>query len=81
MEEELLGETEVRQTKISKTFHYVFSSGFIMFTHKKKLSLCRQIMALGFDDKFIRTWEYYFDYCAAGFKTLTLGNYQVKTLT
>lgn len=34
-------------------------------------------MALGFDDKFVRTWEYYFDYCAAGFKTLTLGNYQV----
>ncbi|KAK3022518.1 hypothetical protein RJ639_046795, partial [Escallonia herrerae] len=26
--------------------------------------------------EFIRTWEYYFDYCAAGFKTLTLGNYQ-----
>ncbi|ESQ47479.1 hypothetical protein EUTSA_v10020049mg [Eutrema salsugineum] len=37
----------------------------------------KQIMDLGFDDKFIRTWEYYFDYCAAGFKTLTLGNYQV----
>ncbi|XP_048592797.1 tuberculostearic acid methyltransferase UfaA1 [Brassica napus] len=37
----------------------------------------KQIIDLGFDDKFIRTWEYYFDYCAAGFKTLTLGNYQV----
>ncbi|GKU85706.1 hypothetical protein SLEP1_g333 [Rubroshorea leprosula] len=36
-----------------------------------------KIHALGFDDKFIRTWEYYFDYCAAGFKSLTLGNYQV----
>ncbi|PHU21208.1 hypothetical protein BC332_06315 [Capsicum chinense] len=36
-----------------------------------------QIHALGFDDKFIRTWEYYFDYCAAGFKTCTLGNYQI----
>ncbi|KAH0637317.1 hypothetical protein KY289_037232 [Solanum tuberosum] len=36
-----------------------------------------QIQALGFDDKFIRTWEYYFDYCAAGFKTCTLGDYQV----
>ncbi|KAF3676378.1 putative primary amine oxidase-like [Capsicum annuum] len=38
--------------------------------------LC-QIHALGFDDKFIRTWEYYFDYCAAGFKTCTLGDYQI----
>ncbi|KAG6393072.1 hypothetical protein SASPL_147302 [Salvia splendens] len=36
-----------------------------------------QIKDLGFNDKFIRTWEYYFDYCAAGFKTCTLGNYQI----
>ncbi|XP_060179411.1 uncharacterized protein LOC132609450 isoform X2 [Lycium barbarum] len=36
-----------------------------------------QIRALGFDDKFIRTWEYYFDYCAAGFKTRTFGDYQI----
>nr|XP_016462194.1 PREDICTED: tuberculostearic acid methyltransferase UfaA1-like [Nicotiana tabacum] len=36
-----------------------------------------QIHALGFDNKFIRTWEYYFDYCAAGFKTCTLGDYQI----
>ncbi|KAG5588238.1 hypothetical protein H5410_048672 [Solanum commersonii] len=37
----------------------------------------RQIRGLGFDDKFIRTWEYYFDYCAAGFKTRTFGDYQI----
>ncbi|KAL4591009.1 hypothetical protein LXL04_003957 [Taraxacum kok-saghyz] len=36
-----------------------------------------KILALGFDQKFIRTWEYYFDYCAAGFKTQTLGDYQI----
>ncbi|GMJ01999.1 hypothetical protein like AT3G23530 [Hibiscus trionum] len=36
-----------------------------------------KILGLGFDEKFIRTWEYYFDYCAAGFKSNTLGNYQV----
>ncbi|KAK2400154.1 Cyclopropane-fatty-acyl-phospholipid synthase [Trifolium repens] len=39
-----------------------------------------KIMALGFDEKFIRIWEYYFDYCAAGFKSRTLGNYQVLSL-
>jgi cyclopropane fatty-acyl-phospholipid synthase-like methyltransferase len=38
----------------------------------------REILSLGFNEKFIRTWEYYFDYCAAGFKTHTLGNYQVN---
>ncbi|KAJ8763938.1 hypothetical protein K2173_003720 [Erythroxylum novogranatense] len=37
----------------------------------------KKIVDLGFDEKFFRTWEYYFDYCAAGFKTYTLGNYQV----
>ncbi|KAM3356663.1 hypothetical protein P3S68_023377 [Capsicum galapagoense] len=36
-----------------------------------------QIRALGFDDKFIRTWEYYFDYCAAGFKMRIIGDYQI----
>ena len=37
----------------------------------------RKILALGFDEKFFRTWEYYFMYCAAGFKSCTLGDYQV----
>ncbi|PHT85567.1 hypothetical protein T459_07673 [Capsicum annuum] len=37
-----------------------------------------KIRALGFDDKFIRTWEYYFDYCAAGFKMRIIGDYQVN---
>ncbi|KAA3467925.1 Mycolic acid cyclopropane synthase [Gossypium australe] len=36
-----------------------------------------KVLALGFDEKFMRTWEYYFDYCAAGFKTGTLIDYQV----
>ncbi|KAJ9182318.1 hypothetical protein P3X46_006324 [Hevea brasiliensis] len=36
-----------------------------------------KILSMGFDEKFIRTWEYYFDYCAAGFKSYTLGDYQV----
>ncbi|KAJ8768382.1 hypothetical protein K2173_021535 [Erythroxylum novogranatense] len=36
-----------------------------------------KILDMGFDEKFIRTWEYYFDYCAAGFKSYTLGDYQI----
>ncbi|KAJ9538274.1 hypothetical protein OSB04_031007 [Centaurea solstitialis] len=36
-----------------------------------------KILSLGFNHEFILTWEYYFDYCAAGFKTKTLGDYQV----
>ncbi|KAG6759199.1 hypothetical protein POTOM_035671 [Populus tomentosa] len=36
-----------------------------------------KILAMGFDEKFIRTWEYYFDYGASGFKSCTLLNYQI----
>ncbi|XP_052620626.1 uncharacterized protein LOC111891255 isoform X1 [Lactuca sativa] len=36
-----------------------------------------KILALGFNEEFIRTFECYFDYVAAGFKTKTLGDYQV----
>ncbi|KAJ4835355.1 hypothetical protein Tsubulata_021582 [Turnera subulata] len=36
-----------------------------------------KIVAMGFDEKFFRTWEYYFDYSAAGFMSGMLGNYQV----
>jgi len=32
---------------------------------KEKLA---QVQALGFDDKFLRTWEFYFGYCEAGFR-------------
>ncbi|XP_042957933.1 uncharacterized protein LOC122293425 isoform X2 [Carya illinoinensis] len=35
-----------------------------------------KIVALGFDEKFIRTRKYYFEYCPAGFKSCTLGVYQ-----
>ncbi|XP_039154814.1 uncharacterized protein LOC104414445 [Eucalyptus grandis] len=44
---------------------------------KNFLEKKRKILALGFNEEFIRTWEYYFDYCAAGFKSHTLGNYQI----
>ena len=33
--------------------------------------------ALGFDDEFLRTWDYYFSYCEAGFATRTLGDLQL----
>ncbi|WCJ25943.1 Cyclopropane-fatty-acyl-phospholipid synthase [Euphorbia peplus] len=44
---------------------------------KNLLNNKSKILELEFDEKFIRTWEYYFDYCASGFKTYMLGDYQV----
>ncbi|XP_022760327.1 uncharacterized protein LOC111306741 [Durio zibethinus] len=49
----------------------------LRYWRKNFLEKQSKILALGFNEKFIRTWEYYFDYCAAGFKSNTLGNYQV----
>lgn len=45
-----------------------------------RIVVSSKILELGFDEKFIRTWEYYFLYCAAGFKSRTLGDYQVIQL-
>ncbi|XP_074581697.1 uncharacterized protein LOC141838186 [Curcuma longa] len=36
-----------------------------------------KIIALGFDEKFMRTWEYYFIYCTAGFQSHTFQLYQI----
>ncbi|PUZ69398.1 hypothetical protein GQ55_2G104700 [Panicum hallii var. hallii] len=37
----------------------------------------KKVSALGFDEKFIRTWEYYLTYCAALFKSRTIMDYQM----
>jgi cyclopropane-fatty-acyl-phospholipid synthase len=37
-----------------------------------------EIMVLGFDETFLRKWEYYFSYCEAGFLCRTVRNYQMR---
>jgi cyclopropane-fatty-acyl-phospholipid synthase len=36
-----------------------------------------QIRKLGFDDEFIRTWEFYFCYCEGGFREHAIGDVQI----
>jgi cyclopropane-fatty-acyl-phospholipid synthase len=36
-----------------------------------------KVLALGFDEFFIRTWDYYLAYCEAGFSTRNLGLVQM----
>jgi cyclopropane-fatty-acyl-phospholipid synthase len=36
-----------------------------------------EVAAQGFDEVFVRTWDYYFSYCEAGFATRTLGDLQL----
>ena len=35
-------------------------------------------MELSFDEKFIRIWEFYLIYSAAGFKSRAVGDYQIR---
>jgi cyclopropane-fatty-acyl-phospholipid synthase len=44
---------------------------------KALLSKSAEVEALGFDPEFLRTWDYYFSYCEAGFATRTLGDLQL----
>ncbi|KAJ4835352.1 hypothetical protein Tsubulata_021578 [Turnera subulata] len=41
------------------------------------LNVFSKILSKGFGEKFIRTWEYYFDYSAAGINSYKFPNYQV----
>jgi len=36
-----------------------------------------RLSAMGYDDVFYRTWQYYFSYCEAAFATRTLGNHHL----
>ncbi|GJP59725.1 hypothetical protein CLOP_g15100 [Closterium sp. NIES-67] len=49
----------------------------LMRWHDKFLTHSHDIMEMGFGPKFLRTWQYYFVYCAVGFQTRTLGDIQV----
>ncbi|CAI5508123.1 unnamed protein product [Closterium sp. Naga37s-1] len=49
----------------------------LMRWHDNFMAHRHEIMEMGFGPKFIRTWQYYFVYCAVGFQTRTLGDIQV----
>lgn len=37
----------------------------------------QEVMALGFDERFVRLWEFYFAYCEGGFRERVLGDVQL----
>jgi cyclopropane-fatty-acyl-phospholipid synthase len=41
------------------------------------LSRLDEVRRLGFDDRFIRMWDYYLSSCEAAFATRSLGTYQL----
>jgi len=44
---------------------------------KRFLDRAEELQALGFDDAFLRLWEYYFRYCEAGFEERVIGDLQL----
>ena len=46
----------------------------------KNLSSLNEIKNNGFDDRFIRLWNYYLAYCESGFKTKRIGLNQIKII-
>ena len=44
---------------------------------KAFLARDRDVLGLGFDQTFLRKWDYYFSYCEAGFRSRTVRNYQM----
>ncbi|GMI93974.1 hypothetical protein like AT3G23510 [Hibiscus trionum] len=57
---------------IGNSYYYT-----LRWWRKNFLENTSKLLGLGYDEKFLRTWGYYFDYCAAGFKTGTLIDYQI----
>jgi len=41
------------------------------------LNQSEQVLALGFNEAFLRKWEYYFSYCEAGFRNRLIRNYML----
>ena len=53
-----------------------FAHGYARTLHEWRSrfrSRLDEVRALGFSDRFIRTWEYYFSYCQAAFEERVLG--------
>ena len=56
------------------TKHY---SETLKLWRQKYLSELELIKDMGYSDKFLRMWEYYFIYCEAGFRERFIGDVQI----
>ena len=54
--------------------HYVRT---LAMWRENLLAAREEVIGLGFDESFLRKWEYYFCYCEAGFRNRLIRNYQL----
>ncbi|MFB6347084.1 MAG: class I SAM-dependent methyltransferase [bacterium] len=72
---EVLSDTNLTLTDLEEMGeHYVKT---LEKWKNRLLDKSRQIEELGYDEDFLRLWEYYFCYCQAGFRTGLIGNSQL----
>ena len=79
--EQAIGEAMARASRLRTTaavqigHHYVET-----LRHWRARFLARraEVRALGFDEPFVRMWEFYLAYCQAGFATGTIGDVQLR---
>ena len=63
------------------TYTYIVTVGCsVSFNFLSLSSSCSEVLALGFDERFLRIWEYYLIFSAAGFKSRAFGDYQVCSM-
>jgi cyclopropane-fatty-acyl-phospholipid synthase len=55
-------------------FHYAET---LRQWRERFLSNREAVLALGYDERFVRTWEFYLAFCEAGFRTRALHDYQL----
>lgn len=55
-------------------YHYALT---LRLWRERFLANRDRVLALGYDERFIRTWEFYLAFCEAGFRTRALHDYQL----
>jgi cyclopropane-fatty-acyl-phospholipid synthase len=76
-------EREIAKAKLQLVADEFFGDSYARTLEEWRLRFQKawpEIKALGFDDRFKRTWEYYLAYCQVGFETgaLNVGLYKVR---
>ena len=45
--------------------------------HGRFINSLDEVYEMGFEDKFVRMWQYYLSYCEGGFRERIIGAYQI----
>ena len=73
--EQVVAKTDLQMVQLNDiTAHYAET---LKHWRKTFLEQSRKILSQGFDDKFLRMWDYYFSYCEGGFRERVISTSQI----